>query len=584
MVVSLLLCLLLFTLVTTGLAWPLVAELKLDAAEKLVTAVAGSLVGTFLIGWVIYTAALPPAVVGIVPVLAAIGLLAKRRSWIALSRDPEVSALCIGQTILTAWCIGWLITVRSYSGGGWSGDWFEHWERTRFFLERWPLDRQFLGSLLPARPPLANVVTAVFLGLTRHDFAHYQFVTTVLGSLAFLPAALFVRRFSPRDEPGSGRTGVRAITVMAALLMLNPAFVQNATFAWTKLPTVFFTLAGLYFFLHAVRSERPLAGAVLTAVMLAAGTLTHYSTGPYVVLLVAGWLAVSWQRRREREWWRATLAAAAVGAAILATWFGWAIQHYGASGTLLANSSITAADTTAGGQVARIALNVRDTIVPHFLRPMDRSLIAQASRVGATRDWLFQLYQTNLLFAFGSVGWLVILVAGGRQCRDASARVRLGWCGFIGGGVLLGIGVHGARDTWGLTHICLQPLIVLGLGFLASRWSGLSRPWRFTLAAGAALDLVLGIALHFGVQAFVLEPAPGPQEFRAWAAERTMAMVTNLGGKLHYQLTFISDALPVPRLVIGAILLALLLVALARTRRREPAVSDVVAATPAAKR
>jgi len=45
--------------------------------------------------------------------------------------------------------------VRSYSGGEWAGDWYEHYERARFFLERYPLGQKLISVyLLPARPPL----------------------------------------------------------------------------------------------------------------------------------------------------------------------------------------------------------------------------------------------------------------------------------------------------------------------------------------------------------------------------------------------------------------------------------------------
>jgi 4-amino-4-deoxy-L-arabinose transferase-like glycosyltransferase len=36
----------------------------------------------------------------------------------------------------------------------------------------------------------------------------------------------------------------------AVVLMLNPLFLQNATYPWTKLQAAFFILSGLYFFLR----------------------------------------------------------------------------------------------------------------------------------------------------------------------------------------------------------------------------------------------------------------------------------------------------------------------------------------------
>jgi len=51
---------------------------------------------------------------------------------------------------------------------------------------------------LVSRPPLANLVTGALLELTRDDFAHYQLISTLLASLAFLPAALLARRLAAR--------------------------------------------------------------------------------------------------------------------------------------------------------------------------------------------------------------------------------------------------------------------------------------------------------------------------------------------------------------------------------------------------
>ena len=62
------------------------------------------------------------------------------------------------------WC--WPI-IRNYSGALWSGDWLEHFQRSLFFLHHFPKDTPIYGEyLLPARPPMMNVLAAFFLG--RH--------------------------------------------------------------------------------------------------------------------------------------------------------------------------------------------------------------------------------------------------------------------------------------------------------------------------------------------------------------------------------------------------------------------------------
>src|SRR5690606_12025730 len=160
-------------------------------------------------------------------------------------RDPVVRSLLFAQGAVTLACLAWLGLVGSYSGGGWSGDWLEHWERSRFFIQHWFLETRFIGMYtLPARPPLANVLVGLCLALTRVDFALFQFFSTALASLAFLPLAVLAWRWGGRQS----------VFVAAALVMMNPLFVQNATFPWTKLPAAFFVLAAVAFTLVPDRS------------------------------------------------------------------------------------------------------------------------------------------------------------------------------------------------------------------------------------------------------------------------------------------------------------------------------------------
>ena len=550
-------CLLLFFGLALGLAWPLATRLVTDAAERITVSAAISLLAIFLFAWGVYVFDLSSRLLWALPVLAAGGLALGRNALAAAWDDRAGRELLLGQLLVTAWCVGWLALVASYSGGGWTSDWFEHWQRTNFFLERGPLDQKFLGFVpLTARPPLANVINAVFLRLTRADFAHYQLVSTLLSSLVFSPVALLVRRFGG---------GPNAIATLVLLFMFSPLFVENATFAWTKLPAAFFVLAGLYFFLRAQADPAPRAAAPVCGACLAAGMLAHYSAGPYLVVLALVWLAVGWTRCFAVAWRRTTALASLAGALVLATWFGWSLSVYGAGGTLLSNSSVTTADPNAGTQFAKIALNLRDTLVPHFLRHLDTSLLTQTSPWGWWRDWFFQIYQLNLFFAFGSVAWLTLLVALVHAWRQSPARTRLLWGGSILLTIFLGVAVVGARDTWGLAHICLQPLVLLGLAFLAPRWSSLGRAWRLVLIAGATVDFILGIALHFAVQNYALDRWLTPQRPPTdWFYSYTQSSLMNLAAKFHHNSSFLSDSLALPPMVPVLLLVALLILSLWR--------------------
>ena len=541
-----------------GLAWPIASRLPFTPAEKLCASGLLSLLLIYLFAFGVYTLGMPMVALWGLPVIALVGLFTGCRSLAFTLLDPDARTLLVGQLLVASWCTCWLFFIVSYSGGGWVGDWFEHWERTRFFLERWQHEMKFIGTYaLPARPPLANLVTGAFLAVTRVSFAHFQLVTSLLNCLAFLPAALLVRRF------GGGRA---AVAVLALLLMVNPSFVENTTFAWTKLLTVFFILSGLYFFLRTLDHDRPQLAGPLCAAALAGGILTHYSAVPFVLLLAVSWAVV--HRRR----WRETVLPALIGALLLATWFGWSLAIYGPHTTFFSNSTVTSWDPQNNHQLLVTALNLRDTLVPHFLRTFDTSLIAQRSPWGWWRDWFFQLYQVNLLFIFGSVGWLVLGVELARGWWHRRTGVnRWFWPLFAGGGILLGIAAHSGRDHWGLSHICLQTILVLGLTFLAAHWSRLRSPWRFALILGAMVDLVLGIALQFGVQSYALDlwllPRRDPVDI---LTSYNKSAIHNLGDKIRDHLSFFPDDFTLkPALVLG-LLAALLMLAVARVRTSLP--------------
>jgi hypothetical protein len=555
--------LLLLGVTTFGLAWPIAHRLALDPAEKLVASVILSLLGIFALGWLTYVAALPVLTLWLAPTLAAAGLFGERRTLAATLGDPSVRALLFAQFLVTAWCLGWLSLVASYSGGGWAADWVEHWERARFWLERGPLEQLFLGSYaVPARPPLINVVTGVFLTLTRQDFAHYQIIATFLASLIFLPAALVARRFG----------GPRAIPVLAVLFAVSPLFVQNATFPWTKLPTAACVLAALYFFLRAHDPSPPRAAPALFATCLATGLLAHFSAGPAALMLAFAWIALGWPRRRDAAWWRTALIAAVIGALILSTWFAWSLAHYGPAGTFLSNSSIQSPDARSGNQLLKIFLNLRDTLIPHFLRPLDGALIAQRNFWGSVRDWFFQIYQLNLPFAFGSVGVFALARELLFAARAAALPARIGWALALVSLVLLSVAVQGERDTWGLAHICLQSLVLLGLAFLAARWTTLGRKWRIALIVGGAFDFLAGIALHFAAQSFALDRwfAPAGTDPTATYTGYNKAALMNLAAKIQHRLTFVADLSPVPPALALTLLAAILALMLARARATSP--------------
>jgi hypothetical protein len=286
-----------------------------------------------------------------------------------------------------------------------------------------------------------------------------------------------------------------------------------------------------------------------------------------VVVIIAGWCAYGWLRRADRTWWRATGIAASVPALLLTLWFGWSLLTFGLHGTFLTNSSVTSSDARQGNQLVKMTLNLVDTLVPHFARSLDTSLIAQRSPWGALRDWFFQCYQVNLPLAFGCGAWLAILYELRRMASSVSRSARAFWISFIIGIILLGTATHGQRDHWGLAHICLQALVIAGISFLAARWATLSKGWRLTLTFAAGFDFVAGILLHFGVQSLQFDRWFGPKgSLDELLASMSPAGQMNLVAKITHRVAFFADVTALPLALTMAALALVFTVAVLKAR------------------
>jgi 4-amino-4-deoxy-L-arabinose transferase-like glycosyltransferase len=559
MIAETLVCLLLVLGVAFGLSRPFVERFRLSPAEAVVAGAALSLLAAWAFAWAVFVSGCPIWVDGVLPFVACVFLVVGRRGVARLLADPAARDLAVGQLIVTGWCVAWLSFIRNYSGGAWTGDWVEHWERARFFLRQLPGDHLFYGIYqLPARPPLANVLVAAFMAMTAADFAHFQVVTAALCSLAYLPVGLIAGRLG-------GRPASRAA---AAILMVNPLFLENATYPWTKLPAAFFILSGLYFFLRVRDGDSgPGRPAVLCALLLGGAVLTHYSAGPYVIVLAAAWVAMGARRAWDPGFVRASAAAALAGACVLAPWFAWSVAEYGWRGTFLSNTTV-AMGRLPGNPLAKMALNLRDSLIPPQLRGFRGTLFVQTSPWGALRDQFFLVYQLNPLLALGCVGWVAAVREAFRAARMAARRDRLFWSLALAGFVAASFAAYGDRDHYGIGHICLQSAVLLGLAFLASRWDGLGRAWRWALLAGWAVDFCLGIALQFAVEDFAIDRWRNPGLGLA-EVSRTYSVVSqaNLAEKIIAQLRYFSDILPTKPAITLALLAAILGMALLRARR-----------------
>jgi hypothetical protein len=501
-----------------------------------------------------YALGLGPSAYSLGYLLLAGVAIYRLRSTLAILRDPDVILMSATWGLLVAGCLFLLACVSSYSGGAWVGDWEEHYQRPLLYLRLRAEDAEFMRRFtLTARPPLANVTDAALMWVTGAEFARHQTFMLLLNSLAYFPAVLFCRAF------GGGRA---APAVVAFFLLLNPAFVQNATYAWTKSITGLFVLLGLHILLSAPLSLRR---TIYGFGMLGLGAATHYSACVWALAFGIPWLIVQRDQWRSRVTWQNIAGAAAAFLGMLSPWLIYAISRYGLKATFGSNSTVV--DSASFNWVERamnMAQNLWSTLVPHFLRDFDRSLVTQANPWTAFRDYVFFIYQTNLFFTLGTPA-LILIIWMGRRRYPLQSSWRTVWLIAIPLVIVLGTAVHGTPDRWGLAHICLLPLALIGVALAATQVSNFLRTHMapcllICLGTAWAVDFFLGIALHYRATAFELNRGPD-QSLLDYLATLTPFAQRNFWQKISLKQDYFADGFSFgsAQCLLGVIAIALLL-------------------------
>jgi len=491
-----------FALSFFGPGFFLVRKTSWSVEEKAAASIALSLLFLYLASFLVFTLGLPAAFHDGILVLCTLLTFACGQDLLRFLRSREARSLLGWFGMLCLWTLALLGLIRNYSGATWYLDWFEHFRRSLFFLGGQPYDIVFeMNYTIPARPPLMNVLCAHFLALAAREYPVYQIVSTLLSVLVYFPVCLLARWFAPKNRV--------LPLVVAGFLMFNPIFAQNATYSWTKLLAAFYVLTGIYLYLTGWKTgESPRMIAAFGS--LSAALLTHYSAGPYALFLGLHYLVVLFRRRGRR--WTELASILLCSSLLLATWFGWSLWTYGARSTVEATSTVRdTAKLSVAENVAKVATNVWNTLVPHLLRGVGGGHPDASALWGVVRDESFKLYQSNLLIGFGAVGWALLLWALCRRSGVGSSPDRAErrfWLWFVAFTIPVGIAVHGQEDRFGLAHICLQPLILVGLAFLAGRFGGWTRPIRFLALSGLIVDAAIGILLHLRLESIPYPAAP----------------------------------------------------------------------------
>jgi hypothetical protein len=187
---------------------------------------------------------------------------------------------------------------------------------------------------------------------------------------------------------------------------------------------------------------------------------------------------------------------------LLLTWFGWSVATYGTKPTLASNTSITPTTQYEGNNLVKIAGNFFDSFVPVILQdPGNIELYGQPYTPAMVRDHAFSIYQANVIFSMGLIGgplvvWFLIQAFRNGRLRGAE---RSFWLWLIAFSVIVGIAVVGERDLFGVGHLTLIPMEVLGLTFLSTQFFK-RRLIALAIIAGCAFDFALGVFFHVRIQ------------------------------------------------------------------------------------
>jgi len=351
------------------------------------------------------------------------------------------------------WLLLLVVAQGNLSGGGWMGDWWEHYQRMLFFLrDSDPYATH--GFDVTARPPAFNIVAATLADLTGSRFSDYQIIHTALASLTLLPALLLLQHFRGPQPPGPAmRFGA---LLFCFTLVLQPMFATNAVYPWSRMFTSFFALSGMYGYL---------VGALPAAFLcLGVAMVSHYSAGVLALVFAADCL---WRSKRISQ----RLSVLLLGVPLL-PWAVWASRTYGVGPWLTSN---TAVQNFLGHHVLEVVqqwlYNVETTFVP-FARFADMGpFIAQTSRLGTLYDALHLYWASNFWGSLSTAltGTAAVFLLFGRDHRAAipQAGRRL----FALSAVAIGLSfvVVPNVEVSGISHLTLQPVVIalFALGYAA---------------------------------------------------------------------------------------------------------------------
>lgn len=483
--------------------WGLARHIKLSSLCQLLAAVIFGFLWIYLLEFGAYLLSLPQWIPFSLLILSCLFSLAY---CFYSSRNAEETVSfpmngLLAWMSLAFWIFAFQVPIVAYGPAGWPGDWFEHYERSLFFLHQLPADTLFFNDFWPlaARGPVFNANAGLHMVAFGSDFATYQIISTCLNTFPVIAMALLIRDMARIPE-------TRSIWISLLLFAWAPFAVQQEIYAWTKLFSIGFVLAGIHFYRTGLMNKNKHAMA-LSFLSFALGILSHYMVVIFTVFFIGHFLFFMW----KKHWnWRPFIPSLAICCLILATWFGYLFVTFGIQATLKANSTlggkytntmVSDADNYSHVQTA-FAGNMISSVIPftwrHNIEGLGRAPIVLQADFRFGREALpersdpeFELYyelsanQRSLIGNLGTAGMaglmlglLIFWRSRGRQFETQSSSIDLQemqenefpgwkfWALFFIVGIPLNILPSRVFDFHGTAHLNLQPFVFLVIIFI----------------------------------------------------------------------------------------------------------------------
>ncbi|GEM_PF-2746807 len=347
-----------------------------------------------------------------------------------------------------------------YSGGMWFYDWFEHYLRTIFFLDRLPLNITFASLKFPSRPPFFNILCFFYLSIIGPDFYKYQIVSSMLNLFLILSIYLLCKKYFLKNE------NKNFFIFVCIILILNPYILKQITYTWTKAISAYYVICGLYFYLNFLKNYEK-TSLIFSSLFLGIGFIVHFSAGPYIFGILFHFLFRSFFKKIL---FKKFLIFVSLFFATIFTYFSWSIKNYGLKDTFLTNTTYQQQkDMNFIKRIEKDVNNLYKTIFPIIPKEYRSVFSIYNDRKFEIFNFILPLYYSNILgnLTFTLSFFLIFLFF--KKPEKLFLNIDKHFLKFyIPFTFFISLIVNPTKDLCGVAHVSFLPFICILLTFIIS--------------------------------------------------------------------------------------------------------------------